>query len=109
MPGQPGTVHTVGVAPIELIFGATDHAILILSDNESAGVASGAASQGNAVVSAMAGANAALDTQIGRSSGDVGGTMSSSGLGGSITGAIGAATGAIGTALAPLSNMGKPN
>lgn len=109
MPGQPGTVHTVDVAPIELIFGGTDHAILILSDDESAGVASGIAGQSNAVLSAMDGANAALDTQIGRSSGDVGGGMSSGGLGGTITGAIGTATGVIGSALSPLSGMGKPD
>jgi hypothetical protein len=106
-PGQPGTVHTVGVAPIEIIFGATDHAITILSDDESAGVASGAATQSNAVVSAMAGANAALDTQTGRSSGDVSGTIAGGGLGGTITGAIGSATGVIGSALSPLSGMGK--
>ncbi|MDT9598992.1 hypothetical protein [Sphingosinicella rhizophila] len=104
-PGQPGTVNAVNTAPVDLIFGATQGLVSILSDDETAGVSSGVEVQRGALGIALGDSDAALNSQFDSSPGQIAaGSFGGVGLGSTITNSIGAATGAIGRALQPLAS-----
>ena len=108
-PGQPGSVNTVQTAPVDIIFGATSQTVSILSDDETAMVTAATKEQTRALGAASAGAEAALNPQLGSGPGQVSASALGGGLGGSIANTINTATGAIGRALGPLSSIGGGN
>jgi hypothetical protein len=106
-PGQPGEVTAVETAPVDIIFGATNQIVTILSDDQAAAVNSGIAGQRSGLANGLGSIDATLNDQFGSGPGQTSAGSFAGGLGGTINSAVGAATGAIGKALTPLSSVGK--